>query len=208
MLFFGQINFADLPQLEDFPRQGLLQLFVLANDRGVIESPERKTDRVIRWFPDPTGRQTLDLPPRLTQQKKRGTFSPRVIQDGLTMVFERGDMEAHPTNWPFAESYPNLHARLAESDALLGQIRDWEKSSDKLYEKSEGRSWVGGHPQFVQEDIRHEPRLRKLNRVLLHICSDGEDIRLGDAGELNLMISGKDLRNLEFDQAYCTWDGS
>jgi len=208
MLFLGQINFAEVPPLDGFPRQGLLQVFVLANARGDIEATDRKTDRVIRWFPDPAGALTLDPPESLSRLKKRGTFSPGVIRDGLTMNFEPGEMDANPDNWPYTESYPNLNQRLAESDELRQQIKLWERSNEALYEAQDGRSWIGGHPQFVQEDVRREPRLRKLNRVLLHLASDTDDICLGDAGELNLMISHADLRATEFDKAHCTWDCS
>lgn len=66
--------------------------------------------------------------------------------------------------------------------------------------------WVGGHPSFVQYDIRNEiPETRHLDRVLLHIGSDA-DINLGDASELNVIISRDDLLRLDFDKGYLTWD--
>lgn len=208
MLFLGQINFAEVPPLPDFPTQGLLQIFVLANARGDIESTELKTDRVIRWFPDPQGTLTLDPPEALTRHQKCRTFSPRVIRDGLAITFEAAEMTANPDNWPYAESYPNLDKRLPESDAVRQSIEAMQRENEARYDALDGRSWIGGHPQFVQNDVREEPRLHKLNRVLLHLASDVKDICLGDTGELNMMISAKDLHAADYDKAYCTWDCS
>lgn len=208
MLFLCQINFAEVPPLDDFPRKGLLQVFALANEKGDIEATDRKTDRVIRWFPEPEGVLTLAPPDSLRRLTKRRTFSPRVIREGLAMSFEVGEMPASPDNWPYDENYPNLDRRIPESDDLRERIEQWELAKEAQCEAQDGRSWIGGHPQFVQDDVRHEPRLRKLNRVLLHLASDVSEICLGDAGELNLLISRKDLCAMNFDQAFCTWDCS
>lgn len=37
MLFLAQINFAEVPPMEDFPRKGLLQLFGLTDKRGDLD---------------------------------------------------------------------------------------------------------------------------------------------------------------------------
>ncbi|MGL5012085.1 MAG: DUF1963 domain-containing protein [Paracoccaceae bacterium] len=90
MLFLAQINFAEMPPLEDFPRKGILQLFALADKHGYIQGTDRKTDRVIRWFPEPAGTLTLQPPDALTGLRKRATFSQRAIRNGLGMRFELG----------------------------------------------------------------------------------------------------------------------
>jgi uncharacterized protein YwqG len=208
MLFVAQINFAEMPPIEDFPRMGLLQLFALADKHGQLQGTDRKADRVIRWFPAPAGNLTLTPPEALTSLHKRGTFSQRTVRDGLGMRFETGKAAAHPNNWPYNAELPNAFMRLPESDAVKQRLTEWEKEIEARIDKNVGWHWIGGHPQFVQVDVREEPRLRKLNRVLLHLSSDDTDIYLGDAGELNLLISRKDLRHAAFDQSFCTWDCS
>lgn len=209
MLFIAQINFAEVPPMEDFPRKGLLQLFGLTDERGGLLGLDETADRVLRWYPDPEGTLTLPVPDALSQLRKQGTFSQRLIRDGFGMTFAAGTAPASPYNWPYFDDYPDTHKRLAEDEEVDRRVRDWQRSVEGMIETdARTRShWIGGHPRFVQEDVRYEPRLRKLNRVLLHLCSD-DDITLGDSGELNLMISRKDLRNLQFDKAYCTWDCS
>ena len=208
MLFLAQINFAETPPIEDFPRKGLFQIFVLADDRGQIQATERKTDRVIRWFPEPEGDLTLTPPAALTPIRKPGTFSKRVIRDGLGMAFEVNEMAANPYNWPYIDQLPNENERLPENDSLKDRLDKFFKESEISGDQLEGKNWIGGHPRFVQQDVRSEPRLRKLNRVLLHLTSTHDDINFGDGGELNLMISRKDLRQANFDEAFCTWDCS
>jgi uncharacterized protein YwqG len=209
MLFLAQINFAEVPPLEDFPRKGLLQLFGLTDKRGDLEFMDKPADRVIRWYPDPEGTLTLPVPDALSQLRKRGSFSQRLIRDGFGMTFAAGTAPASPYNWPYFEDHPDIERRMAENEEVERRVMDWDKSVEAMIERDgeEHRNWIGGHPRFVQEDVRSEPRLRKLNRVLLHLSSD-DDICIGDAGELNLMISRKDLRNLQFDKAYYTWDCS
>ena len=207
MLLLAQINFAEVPALADFPSKGLLQLFGCVDERGHLESLENKADRVIRWFPDPDGNLTLTPPGPLSAFPKRYSMSPRVVEKGMGMSFERNDAEANPANWPYDETLAGFDRRLPETDDVKRSLRALQQEAYGT-EKDQGFHWVGGHPRFVQGDVRFEPRLRKLNRVLLHLTDDNSDIRLGDSGELNLMISSKALRNADFDQAYCTWDCS
>ncbi len=205
MLFVAQLNFAELPPIEDFPTKGLLQLFVLADQKGYIQGTDRKTDRVIRWFPDPVGELTIPLPDALAALRKRTTFSQRFMREGTGLSYEPDVMPAQDSNWPYNTEF-NSHMRLPENEEVELQHNKWVQATEERLEKEATWHWVGGHPNFVQVDIRHEPRLRKLNRVLLHLTSDDTDINFGDTGELNLMISRKALRNHSFDEAFCTWD--
>lgn len=60
--------------------------------------------------------------------------------------------------------------------------------------------------RFWQRDVREESNLQNIHRFLLHLSADDKDIRLGDSGVLNLMISAKALDARNFNAAYCTWD--
>ena len=91
MLFLAQINFAELPPLEDFPRAGLLQLFVASDDTGKLRTMEAEEDRVLRWFPAPEGDDTLPVPARflgLTEKSRRP--SPYAVE---LVALEKTDSE-------------------------------------------------------------------------------------------------------------------
>lgn len=202
MLFLAQINFADLPQIEDFPASGLLQVFVSCDGQGNIESTEAEEDRVLRWFSEPAGDETLPLPSMLDDLKKPGTLSRRALAEGIALNFKSAEAKGNP--------YSNqLGALLPDVTRQLGETKTVQAALDRLDAKCEaivegyGTHWVGGHPRFVQDAPRDD--VGALDRVLLHLGFD-DDVCLGDAGELNLLISKQDLQRRDFSRALCYWD--
>lgn len=71
--------------------------------------------------------------------------------------------------------------------------------------KATGVHWVGGHPEFTQYDVRQDPKLQHLDRVLLHIGCD-DHVSVGDAGMINVLISQRDLQERRFGAAYIAAD--
>jgi uncharacterized protein YwqG len=204
MLFLAQINFAEVPHLPDFPRAGILQLFAAGDARGHIEDTALDETRVIRWFPEPSGDQTLVVPREFLTLKKRGTLSPRAIANGLAVRFVSAEAKGHPYNWPFEQTGPDTFNRLGETPEVEADSRRLESEADTIRE-SYGTHWVAGQPSFVQEDVRYQTELQSFDRVLLHLGFD-DDVCIGDAGELNLMIRRQDLLARDFQKAFCTWD--
>lgn len=204
MLFLAQINFADMPPLPDFPTTGILQLFAAADARGNLEDIQAEETRVIRWFADPQGNLALKVPQVLQELQERGTLSQRGRVAGLAVTFLRAEAVACPYNWPFDDVGPDMHGRLGETPEIEKEKLKLEAEADSIRE-SYGTHWVAGHPSFVQGDIRGKPELSALDRVILHLGFD-EDVRIGDAGELNLMIQRQDLLARDFQKAVCTWD--
>ena len=204
MLFLAQINFADLPDLPDFPRAGLLQLFVACDAKGHVGSTEEVSERMIRWFPDPVGERSLPVPPVFLDLKTGGSLSPRAMPQGLAVRFARAEARGNPCNWPFDQSAPDTVRRLAETPEVAESLRNLEREADAVLE-SYGTHWVGGHPSFVQGDVRDGKSGPPLDRVLLHLGFD-DDVCLGDAGKLNLLIGRQDLLDRAFQRAFCTWD--
>lgn len=202
MLFLAQINFADLPPLQDFPATGLLQLFVDCDDRGNLANTEGEDDRVLRWHPMPEGGETLPVPARFLDLRKAGTLSRRAVTEGLALSFKAGVAKGNPDNLP-------LCTRKPDSRAQLGETQEAQDALDLLDEKIEaivdsyGTHWVGGHPCFDQDDPREDDGAP--DRLLLHLGFD-EDVSIGDSGSLNLMIRKEDLQKRDFNKAVCYWD--
>jgi uncharacterized protein YwqG len=208
MLFLAQINFAELPEMEDFPRKGLLQLFWMVDQDGWFGDLETQAGRVSRWYPDPQGSLTLPVPEVLCRLPKRNALSRRAIRHGLRMEFTPGVAPPNPYNWPYRDSIPDTSGRLPENEEVGRRLQTWDQDIGIL-ESEPHHHWIGGHPEFAQIDVRGEPRLRKLNRVILHLTSDDKDVFLVTPDtELNIMISRKDLRNADFDKAFWTCDFS
>ncbi len=202
MALVAQINFAEVPPMEDFPTLGILQIFSSFDTIDDLNSCEH----VIRWEPDPQTDQLLEIPEKIVKTTRdTRAFSERTRRLGLPLVFESGVALGNPFNWPYEEHNVFLENRLPENDEVAAILNDWEDRSDRIVD-AYGTHWVGGHPGFVQGDVRDDfPELRHLDRVLFHLGCD-KDISIGDAGELNVMISREALLQRDFQKAYVTWD--
>jgi len=202
MTLVAQINFAELPQMGEFPKRGILQIFSsfeMIDDTGAC-------DRIIRWDADPQTDELLKIPSEIqknTRQTKDFSETARCV--GLPLAFAAGTAPGNPYNWPFEANNPTIENRLPENEEVAAILEDWEDRSDRILTEY-GDHWVGGHPSFVQIDVRGaNPACRHLDRVLFHLGCDNE-INLGDSGELNVMISGEALQKRNFQKAYLTWD--
>lgn len=67
--FLAQVNFVQMPEMLDFPKKGLLQVFAdvrskLEKKGGVAEAVPHSGDLeyMVRWFPDPIGGQLIARP--------------------------------------------------------------------------------------------------------------------------------------------------
>ncbi|MEL6233476.1 MAG: YwqG family protein [Pseudomonadota bacterium] len=199
--FIAQINFADLPQMEDFPESGVLQIFTSFEPLGDLFGVEC----IIRWNPDPQTDALLTVPDEMLQNNHQTFFSEKAQGVGLPLIFERDVAPGNPYNWPFDENDPTLANRLPESEDVAAIIDRWEERSERIL-AGYGDHWVGGDPSFVQEDVRHDPACRHLDRVLFHLGCNNNDINIGDGGQLNVMISRDALVKRAFQDAYLTWD--
>jgi len=204
MQFLAQINFADMAGLDGFPAKGLLQLFGAVDERGALDNLEDPSARVLRWFPDPQGDRTLPLPDSLATAK-HSVFSKRALHEGLTLGFELGQAPGNPSNDEFLDLAPDDRSRMGETEAVQAQLGRAFADKEAHILEGYGAHWVGGHPSFTQNDVRIDPETRKLDRVVLHLGFD-DNVCLGDAGELNLLISKEDLAGQDFSNAVCFWD--
>jgi uncharacterized protein YwqG len=101
---------------------------------------------------------------------------------------------------------PDEAQRMPENDEVAGMLAR-KQSMERTLEDEYGTHWIGGHPRFVQVDIREKPDYADLDRVVLHIGSD-EQVRIGDSGEINVLIRADDLRTRRFERAVYMWDCS
>ena len=204
LAFVAQINFADFPPLEGFPSKGILQIFSSFEWIDDVKG----CDRIIRWDPDPVSDRLLTIPDEIQQTTRRvSEFSEKARRVGLPLTFELGVAPGNPDNWPFEAKNPWMENRLPENEDVAAILDDWGDRTDRIL-AGYGIHWVGGHPTFIQADPRIEnPECRHLDRVVFHLGYD-DDIKLGDSGVLNVMISRDALAKRDFQSAYLTWDCS
>ncbi len=208
IIFLAQINFAQIAPLADFPDVGLLQLFFDPYSLD-YDDLEHGFKHKARWFPQAAGDRELSMPTGLPKVKSVNNpfVSHSAFETGLAFRIEHAILKPSSYVLPISKMTDFLYAlRHPENDEVRAILEGWEERDEEL-RNAYGTHWIGGHPSFVQDDIRYETKLADLDRFLLHVGCD-DNIMFGDAGEGNLMIRRDDLMNRRFDRTFYAWDCS
>ncbi|MDQ0781102.1 YwqG family protein [Chryseobacterium sp. W4I1] len=188
MILLAQINFKEVPQLENYPTDGILQFFVSATEwydmsdykilfHKTIEN-EYQTD-----FSFLTEKLYEESP---VYCEHKLTFKKNVEYGGYQDF--RFDMDFH------GESYYEFQERLTRE-----QKAEMDDILDGIGHK------IGGYAYFTQSDARDYNEKQRDDILLLQIDTD-EEIMFGDSGVGNLFINPKSLREKDFDKAWFHWD--
>lgn len=196
--FLAQLDFAELPNLPDFPTSGLLQFFIGRSDLygADFEKPDAGDFRVI-WRLAPTGAGALHPPPGGDDDSS--PMSDDLRRSGRRLTGTACQHWPPITNWTIERDHPEL-MRSESSDRIWDYV---EKRDDALREKHH----VGGYPDFTQDDFRRDPNYATRDRVLLQLWSyPDRALMWGDCGQANFMISRADLMALNFSRVTYHWD--
>lgn len=205
MVFLAQIDFSAIPAIADFPRSGLLQVFIATNDifGCNFDDPLAGDIRII-WREQQGagglhyGEAVPDRLKRLGQPYDVVPFLNKAFPDGVRLVGRAADMTPTGADWRF----------IAQSDALVGNAKSdaldaFCRERDK--EGGEGVHHIGGYPIFTQTDPRRRGRFEDYDRVLLRLSSD-DYIQWGDVGEACFLIRREDLLARDFSRVLYNWD--
>ncbi|MEM9797902.1 MAG: DUF1963 domain-containing protein [Pseudomonadota bacterium] len=205
MLFIAQINFAEVPAMEDFPAKGLLQLFIEGPDSRRYDLWVPQPDAVhVRWFEDPQGDAALPLPITQRVEALDYFFRESAIEDGLAMSFTAGTMPGNPNIAPLLDMRTAMNGRAVETQAVQARLDQADHEANCIIDAiGDTGHYIGGQPNMAMEDLRSELDLAHLDRVLLHLGYDWDEeeavVNIGGAGgSLDILISRKDLRDRQF----------
>lgn len=195
MIFLVQINFAEIPDLPDYPESGLLQIFVEDGDSfGLDYEDYLHNGKKIIWHEDPEKASLIINPPDVP--KAHSPFqSENVYKNGRAITFELNKMRPNWNVWTVYEKLEEFNG-MPNEDRILDIIFD-------QYTRSE--HYVGGYPNFTQYDIRSAEQYSDYDRTLFQMGSDGH-VMWGDVGEAMFMIKRKDLFAHKFDNILYSWD--
>ncbi len=197
MVFLVQLNFSEIPKLPDYPSKGLLQLFVSSDDLfGMDFDDYANSDKKIIWYDDPNNAMVLVTPPNDVK-----SYSPYESNDvwlkGHTITFQAGKNRPHWSDWSIQKKLEEFRDKPNE-DEVTESFFDQGKVS---------AHYVGGYPDFTQEDPRYDEEYQVFDRVLFQMGWD-ENVMWGDAGEAMFMITRDDLIARKFDRILYSWDCS
>ena len=196
----AQINFAELPENDLYPKSGILQFFINPNDDlyGLNFDDQQKQDgfRVI-FYETITEDQTALVQnfPALGDD----VYSP--VSGQSAIQFEKSESYIDLNNFDFSEKITDPYAK--EDD-------EGEEFCDEYSEIFSGNGHrLGGYPFFTQSDPREYNEKIQGYVLLLQIDTedvDGIDIMWGDSGVGNFFIDPEDLKNRNFSKVVYNWD--
>ncbi len=200
MFLLAQINFAETPKLEFFPKHGVLQFYISGGDDiyGICfeDMTSQKNFRVL-YFPE-----ILEDESRLvTDFSFLPKFNMLPLQKTCSLTFSLRDAPISVVDYQF-------------EPMILGQNMPASKEDlYKIYDvygelfQSTGHK-IGGYPDFTQSDPRMIAKYKNAEYILLfQMDTDGEaDIIWGDLGVGNFFILPQHLEPRDFSEVLYNWD--
>ena len=217
----AQINCAELPKNELYPKTGILQFWI---DSGEEEGDEnwgfnandianQANIRVI-YYPQ-VGEATPAGHPAVTAARSEDwpIYPPEAE---LALTFKKKHESLSDTSREFEARFVHWwnekHPEQTINEVYeIDRLHDGENIAYDLTDSTEYHK-LGGYPSFVQSDPReNNPELQECTVNLLTIASeeaknDGDgDIMWGDMGTANWLITPQQLADRDFSQVLFEW---
>lgn len=199
MILVAQINYAQMPKLENFPDSGMLQFFI---------SPSEKYDYGVDFNGNNLEQYSWKL---IYREKIEKNFELLINDFSFLNFIEQYEYNPSPVEkevkmkFEYSYSLPSFGNVLADDifekfgNSISECYADMINEFVKTYIHS-----IGGYNEFTQYDLREDNKT-PYNTNLLKIDSD-DYIMWGDSGIGNLMISKEDLINKNFKNVLFSWD--
>lgn len=205
--------------LDEFPKQGLLQFWIMNDDlcgADFDNNTKQDTFRIV-YHESVDTTVTEDeikskIVPNEYEQDGEEDFMPVNGEYGLTFAPSENVMTVFDYRFDkeFAKRYNAL-----DTDKDIEDTYDPEYNVDEFLEYSDAAfaHKIGGYPAFTQEDPRKclsEEEAANYDFLLLQLESDFSDgvgrILWGDAGICNFFINSEKLKALDFSDVIYNWD--
>ena len=218
-----QLNFEQLPHIEDFPQKGILQIFLACENDAVY------------------GFDFMNTEDQTTQNGFRIVYHKDIITDVTQLISEEDvpteKFSSDEYDFPIKKEFVLKAEEPAPGygtpdDIFFSEafIRNYNEKINALYEldddafelvcsrKPECVSFLGGYPVFSQYDPREESQnLRRFDRVLFELLDlqseetnswggHDYDIIWGDVGTGSFFIPAEKLRACDFSDVLYNYD--
>lgn len=196
LFLLAQINFAEVPALDNFPTQGILQ-FYAADDNmyGLdLDDPFEQANFRVLFFAEvdeTLAQDDIELP----------DFDNFPILLSHALRFELQSAPVSPKDHAFDACFG------MPAFEFFDRFGDDKVEVRRAYARlAQGNGHkLGGYAHFTQEDPRLVQEFEE-SKLLLQIDSDHKDILWGDEGIANFFIHPEDLKDLEFSEVLYNWD--
>ncbi|WP_369436361.1 YwqG family protein [Lysinibacillus fusiformis] len=197
MRLLAQINFAEMPTLQDFPTQGILQFFISSN---IFANAAHYQEDIFQQFYKirfyPTINTDIVAPSHETIVEASNDWFP--ISQELALQFHPEQEPVSALDYRAAQYLPNL--KLNQDDANLQETY--------LQHFLGAGAKIGGYAYFLEEDIRYESKLlQRYDVLLLQIDSNDEfGIMWADSGVGKFFINRERLLQEDFSDILFQWE--
>ncbi|MEM9542844.1 MAG: YwqG family protein [Cyanobacteria bacterium P01_E01_bin.42] len=200
LFLLAQINFLDLPYLNNFPDRGILQFYIASDDLYGMDfdnMSQQSGFRVI-YFPEVSNRAD-DL---VTDFSFLPQPDDLPIEDGAIYHLDFS-LQVAPMgvfDYQFDAIFKPEFAHRTEAEYW-----DFVEEYEEFFEPTSHQ--LGGYPYFTQSDPREKIASDEPYGLLLQIDSTDDDkIMWGDAGIGNFFIKPSALKTLDFSDILYNWD--
>ncbi|WGH75797.1 DUF1963 domain-containing protein [Tenacibaculum tangerinum] len=189
MIMVAQLNFEQIPALEYFPKEGILQLFLSPTDwydedaTIIYHSKEELNQELLEDFSFIAIEDYEEMP----IYKLHQLFFEKDIDKGGSEDSQFDFLFNGESYWSFTEN-----------------LNETQETQFHEYFDASGHK-IGGYAEFTQADPRDYTSENKEDIQLLQIDTD-EHIMFGDSGLGHIFISRESLRLKDFSKAYFYWD--
>jgi len=179
LILLAQLNFDEIPALEDYPKSGLLQFFISGDE---IDH----------------GMQTSGIDSEYFQRSYRLRYFPKIEKSRRKLVTDFDFVYDHEYNE--MSEFPARKECALEFAYENEQINEKE---DTCFHK------IGGSPYIIHGDSDPTLFGKKDGeRLLLQIASDIDNgVSWGDGGICHFYIQERDLKRMDFSHVVYSWQG-
>ncbi|MBC1572792.1 DUF1963 domain-containing protein [Listeria sp. FSL L7-1426] len=209
--FLAQINFAEMPKMEDYPESGLLAFYVnYQSDLYGLDFDDQAEQNGFRvFFFEDLERVSM------TAEEQDVYFEGIDKSDLYTVVKGEYKIAGRVTKELLMNDILEFEKEFGSGfyDVMEQIFGDDEEKANELFDLATYSSQIGGFPFFTQED----PRIRTENSyhdtLLFQLDSEYSEepgceinIMWGMSGVGNFFINKQDLINRDFSNVIFNWD--
>lgn len=190
MILLAQINFSEIPKLDNYPTCGILQFFISSSEWYDMD------DYKILFHETVSDELQTDFSFLIDKLYEE---SPVWCEHKL--AFEKSVEYGGYEDFRF-----NGKIKFNGKDYFDFQEKLTKEQSEEMNSFLDGTGHkIGGYAYFTQADPRDYNDNQKDEILLLQIDTD-DQIMFGDSGVGNLFINPKSLKEKDFSQAWFNWD--
>lgn len=212
LFLLAQINFAQMPQLPDFPTTGILQIFINLDELWGADFKNwtnTKGFKVIYHENIDENINENDIKIKLKFRNDE-VYPPFMINKEFKMNFVYQIEGISFSDFKYNELFLKLYKEKYPDEEITSFYDLDDEFIEKLWDDETyngSGTKIGGYPFFTQSDPRDDDEYKDFDILLFQSDSDiSLDILWGDCGVANFFIKVKDLKHKNFSNVGYNWD--